>query len=94
MLTCAALLVTAQGSTAGNSASWQSAGNDIGNSRTQPLETKLNADNIGSLAVKWTFTTHGDVSATPTVANGMVYFPDWGGYVNAVTANTGALVWH
>jgi polyvinyl alcohol dehydrogenase (cytochrome) len=93
VLASAALLVAAQGSTAGNSASWQFAGNDIGNSRTQPLETKLNADNVGHLAVKWTFTSHGDVSATPTVANGIVYFPDWGGYVNAVNANTGALVW-
>jgi polyvinyl alcohol dehydrogenase (cytochrome) len=35
--------------------------------------------------VKWTAPTHGDVSATPTVANGIVYFPDWGGYIDAVT---------
>ena len=93
VLACGAVLLLVQASTAGNSASWQTAGNDVTNSRTQPLETKLNADNIGNLAVKWTFTSHGDVSATPTVANGIVYFPDWGGYVNAVNADTGALVW-
>ena len=87
------VLLVVQASTAGNSASWPTAGNDVGNSRTQPLETKLSADNVGKLAVKWTFSSHGDVSATPTVANGIVYFPDWGGYVNAVNADTGALVW-
>ena len=73
--------------------SWPFAGNDAKNSRTQAGETSIGAGNVGRLAVKWAFTTHGDVSATPTVANGIVYFPDFGGYVNAVSASTGALVW-
>jgi len=76
-----------------SSASWLFAGDDISNSRTQPAETKINADNAANLAVKWTFPTHGNVSATPTVANGVVYFPDWGGYLNAVDAQTGNLIW-
>ena len=46
--------------------------------------------NVDKLAVKWAFTTHGDVSATPTVANGVVYFPDFGGYINAVERRHGA----
>ena len=50
-------------------------GNDITNSRTQSAETKISSSNVGQLAVKWTAPTHGDVSATPTVANGVVYFP-------------------
>jgi outer membrane protein assembly factor BamB len=33
------------------------------------------------------------VSATPTVANNVVYFPDFGGYLNAVNAKTGELIW-
>jgi outer membrane protein assembly factor BamB len=49
--------------------------------------------NVGQLAPKWVFTTHGDVSATPTVADGVVYFPDFGGYLNAVNAKSGALIW-
>jgi polyvinyl alcohol dehydrogenase (cytochrome) len=73
--------------------SWLLAGQDVSNSRAQPGEHKINANNAKHLAVKWTFTTHGDVSATPTVANGVVYFPDFGGYLNAVDANTGALIW-
>jgi polyvinyl alcohol dehydrogenase (cytochrome) len=68
-------------------------GNDITNTRTQSAESTISSSNVGQLAVKWTAPTHGDVSATPTVANGVVYFPDWGGYVNAVNAQTGAVIW-
>jgi polyvinyl alcohol dehydrogenase (cytochrome) len=73
--------------------SWLSAGGDLANSRSQPNQPAPNTNNVKNLAVKWTFTTHGDVSATPTVSNGIVYFPDFGGYMNAVNADTGALVW-
>lgn len=91
---CALLVAATQSAVAANtSASWIFAGHDLSNSRTQPAETKINADNAARLAVKWTFHTHGDVSATPTVANGVVYFPDWGGYINALNASTGALIW-
>jgi len=74
-------------------ASWSSAGQNISNSRSQPLETEITAGNVAQLAPKWVFTTHGDVSATPTVDGGVVYFPDSGGYLNAVNAKTGELVW-
>ena len=53
----------------------------------------ISADNAGDLATKWTFQTHGDVSATPAVVGGAVYFPDWGGYINKVNAATGQLIW-
>lgn len=74
-------------------ASWLSAGHGPSDSRTQPDETTIGVGNVGRLAPKWIFTTHGDVSATPTVAGGVVYFPDWGGYLNAVNASNGSLVW-
>ena len=74
-------------------ASWPSGGHDISNTHSNPAETKINADNVGRLAVKWTYTTHGDVSAIPAVVGGAVYFPDWGGYLNKVDAATGAQVW-
>jgi polyvinyl alcohol dehydrogenase (cytochrome) len=35
----------------------------------------------------------GDISATPTVADGTVYIPDWGGYLSALDARTGAIKW-
>lgn len=73
--------------------SWTSASQSILGNRSQPFDFTVNPSNVSQLAPKWVFTTHGDVSATPTVANGVVYFPDFGGYLNAVNADTGALIW-
>jgi polyvinyl alcohol dehydrogenase (cytochrome) len=45
------------------------------------------------LAPKWVATTTGDVSATPVVADGAVYFPDWGGRLWKLNAATGQVIW-
>jgi polyvinyl alcohol dehydrogenase (cytochrome) len=74
-------------------AAWPSGGHDVSNTHSQPAETRINPQNVVHLAPKWTFTTHGDVSAIPAVSGGAVYFPDWGGYLNKVDASTGKLVW-
>ena len=74
-------------------ASWPTAAQSSSGERNQPLEFQIGPQNVSQLAPKWVFTDHGDVSATPTVANGVVYFPDFGGYLNAVNAQTGALIW-
>src|ERR1700722_8654515 len=71
---------------------WTSASQSILGNRSQPVEFSINPQDVGRLAPKWVFTDHGDVSATPTVADGAVYFPDFGGYLNAVNAQTGALI--
>jgi polyvinyl alcohol dehydrogenase (cytochrome) len=44
---------------------------------------------------KWVFTMNGSQgeSATPTVADGVVYFPDWNGYLFAVSRGDGRLLW-
>jgi polyvinyl alcohol dehydrogenase (cytochrome) len=84
---------TAATATAAPVASWPSGGHDISNTHSNPAETMINPQNVGHLALKWTFTTHGDVSANPAVVGGAAYFPDWGGYVNKVDAATGALIW-
>lgn len=72
---------------------WPMGGFDYSGNRSNPYETAISPSNAADLAVKWTFTTHGDVSANPAVDDGVVYFPDWGGYLNAVDASTGQLVW-
>jgi polyvinyl alcohol dehydrogenase (cytochrome) len=83
---------------------WLSAGQNISNTHSQPDEQHINAANVGSLAPMWTFTTNksvttvlstktSDVSATPTVDNNTVYFPDWGGWLYAVNAQTGKARW-
>ncbi len=74
-------------------ANWLSAGHDLSNTRVQPDEFRIGVGNVAQLAPKWIFTTHGNVSATPTVDDGAVYFPDAGGYLNAVNASNGSLLW-
>jgi polyvinyl alcohol dehydrogenase (cytochrome) len=74
--------------------SWlQGSGNDLHNTRWQPSETMIGTTNVASLAAKWVATVAGDVSATPTTDGTNVYFPDWGGYLNALSSATGAVIW-
>ena len=67
-------------------------GQNLQNSRSQSATT-ITAANVGTLQQAWVFTAAGDISATPAVSNGTVYFPDYGGYFYAVNAMTGALQW-
>jgi polyvinyl alcohol dehydrogenase (cytochrome) len=78
---------------AGGGATWVSAGHDLQNTRYQNTESKIGAGNVANLAVKWQFTTGGDVSATPAVDGSTVYFPDWAGNLYAVDQTTGNQVW-
>src|SRR5262245_45220146 len=57
---------------------WSVGGHDLRNSRSNPREHIVNPRTVDNLSTKWTSTTRGDVSATPAVVNGAVYFPDWG----------------
>ena len=75
--------------------SWPSAAQSILGNRSQPFELTINSHNVSQLEPKWVFTLNGQggESATPTVADGVVYFPDWNGYLYAVNARTGGLIW-
>jgi polyvinyl alcohol dehydrogenase (cytochrome) len=72
---------------------WNSAGGDLQNTRFQASEKALSVSNVDELEVKWQFTTGGDVSATPAVVDGTVYFPDRAGNLYAVDKWTGQLRW-
>ena len=72
---------------------WTSAGQDLQNTRHQSAGSKITPASVGALRMKWTFTTEGDVSATPTVDGTKVYFPDWKGFLYAVDRRTGQPVW-
>lgn len=78
---------------ASGSSSWLMSGQNIGNTRYNAAESTINSSNASQLAAKWTFTTHGSVSATPAVVGNTAYFPDWGGYLNAVNTRTGQVMW-
>ena len=72
--------------------SWPVAGQNIANTRDQAAETLISPSNVGQLAPAWSVTTAGDVTATPTMVNNVLYFPDMGGMLWAVTS-TGQVVW-
>jgi len=77
----------------GTGSLWPSAGHDLKNTHHQD-NTSLKPKNVGQLQVKWEFTTGGDVSATPSVDEDNIYFPDWGGNLWAVNRDSGKAVWH
>jgi polyvinyl alcohol dehydrogenase (cytochrome) len=97
MIAAAALALsfvpTVQAASPPSGEGWAMGGHDLSNTRSNPNQTKVSASNAATLKAKWTYQTHGDVSATPAVTGGAVYFPDWGGYINKVNAKTGALIW-
>jgi polyvinyl alcohol dehydrogenase (cytochrome) len=80
----------AQGATA---ADWTSAGANAYNTHYSATENTISTANVSTLKPKWTVTTGGDVSATPTVVGGYVYVPDWGGNLFKVQAASGRVVW-
>ena len=80
---------------------WLMIGHDVENTRSQPAESGIDRKNVSRLAPKWVLTTAGDVSATPAVGVDdergkkirSVYFPDWGGRLWKVDADTGNVIW-
>ncbi|MEX2558055.1 MAG: PQQ-binding-like beta-propeller repeat protein [Actinomycetota bacterium] len=77
---------------------WRTFGHDYANTRTQPLETTIGPAEARSLAPAWTFSSteaggDGDFTGTPIVADGCVYVGSNGGWVFAINADTGELVW-
>lgn len=56
-------------------------------------EVLINPVTVRNLRLRWSFYAGKDISATPAVANGVVYFPSWNGYLYAVNAFNGALIW-
>lgn len=77
---------------------WRSYGGDQSNTRNQAAETTIGTAQVTTLAPVWTFTTpgagaDGDVTGTPVVADGCVYVGTTTGWVFALNADTGAVVW-
>ena len=73
---------------------WPMFGQNICNTASQEIAGGISKDSVGKLAVAWTYKAAGaDVSATPAVVGGSVYFPDWSGKINRLDAATGAVKW-
>ncbi len=65
----------------------------MGNGRVAVGERKINPESVRGFAKKWEYITREDVTATPAVSKGVVYFPAYNGNLYAVRASTGRLVW-
>src|SRR4051812_48901256 len=72
---------------------WPSWGHDLANSHYQPAEHAITPANVGRLKPKWLADLKGDISATPTIADGAAYVPDWGGFLSAVDIGDGSVRW-
>jgi polyvinyl alcohol dehydrogenase (cytochrome) len=72
---------------------WPMIGHDSTNTRNQPFERTIGPSNVSRLAPKWVATTAGDISATPAVVKGAVYFGDFGGMLWKLDAETGKVIW-
>lgn len=56
-------------------------------------EEKISPKTVSGLRLKWEFFAGKDITATPAIADGVLYFPSWNGNLYAVEAESGCLVW-
>jgi len=77
---------------AADSGDWPMYGQNLCNTRTAQ-SSPITPQTAPGLAVRWTFAAAGDISATPAVVGGQLFFPDWGGMMNCIDAQTGQAVW-
>jgi polyvinyl alcohol dehydrogenase (cytochrome) len=74
---------------------WRSYGHDYNNTRNQQNEKKIGPAEAVSLRPSWVFSTDGkgDFTGTPAVADGCVYAGSNDGWVYALNADNGKVVW-
>ncbi|KAI9120315.1 hypothetical protein K1719_007348 [Acacia pycnantha] len=77
----------------GLSGAWLNHGGDLFNRRFASKEHNISRQTVHKLALKWKFYTGDDVSATPAIFNGTIYFPSRNGNIYAVKEANGSLVW-
>jgi hypothetical protein len=58
-----------------------------------PYENVLNSRTVSSLGLKWSYTTGGFVTSSPTVWNNVVYVGSNDNNIYALNASTGSLLW-
>jgi polyvinyl alcohol dehydrogenase (cytochrome) len=68
-------------------------GGNVCGTRAGLASDPITPQTVSRLTVKWKFTASGDVSATPAVVAGQVYFGDWGGTFYRIDAATGQVLW-
>jgi outer membrane protein assembly factor BamB len=77
---------------------WRTYGGDLANTRNQHDEKVISAADVTTLQSAWVFSSvanggAGDFTGTPAVADGCMYVASTRGWVFAVNADNGKLVW-
>ena len=77
---------------------WRGYGRDLANSRHQAAEKVISPADVPTLHQAWVFSSvanggAGDFTGTPVVVDGCMYLASTRGWVFAVNADTGKLVW-
>jgi polyvinyl alcohol dehydrogenase (cytochrome) len=77
---------------------WPTYGADLSNTRHQPAETVIGPEQAAALRPSWTFSSKavggaGDFTGTPIVSGACVFVGSNQGWVFAIDADTGDLVW-
>jgi len=57
------------------------------------MEHKISVETVSNLSLKWKFNAGKDITATPAIFDGILYFPSWNGDIFAVRTQDGSLVW-
>ncbi|KAI4347618.1 hypothetical protein L6164_008416 [Bauhinia variegata] len=71
---------------------WPNHGGDLYN-RRYANKDQDQPYNCFYLSLKWNFYAGGDITVTPSIYDGILYFPSWNGYLFAVKVSDGSLVW-
>ncbi|XP_016441993.1 uncharacterized protein LOC107767497 isoform X1 [Nicotiana tabacum] len=72
---------------------WINHGGDLYNRRYAYGEKKISRWTASRLKQKWEFKAGKDITATPAIFDGVLYFPSWNGNIYAVRAKDGVLIW-
>ncbi|MBC7659194.1 MAG: PQQ-binding-like beta-propeller repeat protein [Chitinophagaceae bacterium] len=82
---------------------WPTWGGNLENTHQGINSPLITPETVHDLKVKWSYQTHGDVSAIPVVTEKHVYFPDWGtsfvgaltggSFLHALDRETGRSIW-
>lgn len=75
-----------------DSANWHMFGHDYHNTRSNTVETTIGVDNVDQLELLWEHVGV-QVTSTPAVVDGVVYYADWSGKFYAKNASDGSKVW-
>lgn len=96
LMTTGGAAAPATGPSAGDGSAggqWAMSGQNLNNTRSNPNEHQISPDNVATMTPKWSVTTAGNVTSTPTLFGGTVYFSDQGGSLWAVDADSGEVRW-